>query len=258
MTAHPPQHDLNAAPKPRVAWITSRDPVPYGEAIAAMEARASAIFDGFACECVWLLAHPCVYTGGTSAKPADLVHPSRFPVIPAGRGGGYTYHGPGQRVAYVMLDLARRGRDVRAFVRALEDWLIATLALLGVEAERRPGAVGIFVDGAKIASIGVRVRRWITFHGVSSKRGSRARAFLRHRSMRAEGHAGDEPRGAWRRMRHGRSRPRAARYFHVAQVTSAQRQRSVARTVKPVGGAPPSSVTITAVTRASCGPSSQR
>jgi lipoyl(octanoyl) transferase len=167
MTAHPPQHDLNAAPKPRVAWITSRDPVPYGEAIAAMEARASAIFDGFACECVWLLAHPCVYTGGTSAKPADLVHPSRFPVIPAGRGGGYTYHGPGQRVAYVMLDLARRGRDVRAFVRALEDWLIATLALLGVEAERRPGAVGIFVDGAKIASIGVRVRRWITFHGVS-------------------------------------------------------------------------------------------
>jgi lipoyl(octanoyl) transferase len=116
---------------------------------------------------VWLLAHPCVYTAGTSAKPADLVDPARFPIIPAGRGGGYTYHGPGQRVAYVMLDLSERGRDVRAFVRSLEDWLIATLALLGVRGERRQGAVGIFVDGAKIASIGVRVRRWVTLHGVS-------------------------------------------------------------------------------------------
>ena len=167
MTAYALQHDLNAAPERQIAWITSRDPVPYGEAIATMDARASAIFDGFACECVWLLAHPCVYTAGASAKPADLVDPARFPVIPAGRGGGYTYHGPGQRVAYVMLDLSRRGRDVRGFVRALEDWLIATLARLGVEGERRPGAVGIFVGGTKIASIGVRVRRWVTLHGVS-------------------------------------------------------------------------------------------
>jgi lipoyl(octanoyl) transferase len=167
MTVQAVHRHHEGSPDPQIAWIASRDPVPYGEAIAAMEARASAIFDGFACECVWLLAHPCVYTAGTSAKPADLVHPSRFPVIPAGRGGGYTYHGPGQRVAYVMLDLARRGRDVRAFVRSLEGWLIATLALLGVRGERRPGAVGIFVDGAKIASIGVRVRRWVTFHGMS-------------------------------------------------------------------------------------------
>ena len=167
MTAHALQRRHEGSPEPQIAWITSHDPVPYADALGAMDARASAIFDGFACECAWLLAHPCVYTAGTSAKPADLVHPHRFPVILAGRGGGYTYHGPGQRVAYVMLDLARRGRDVRAFVRALEDWLIATLALLGVRGERRPGAVGIFVDGAKIASIGVRVRRWVTFHGVS-------------------------------------------------------------------------------------------
>lgn len=167
MTAHALQRDLSAAPDPWIAWITSRDPVPYGEAIAAMDGRVKAILEGFACECVWLLAHPCVYTAGTSAKPADLVDPQRFPVIPAGRGGGYTYHGAGQRVAYVMLDLSRRGRDVRAFVRSLEDWLIATLARLGVRGERRPGAVGIFVDGAKIASIGVRARHWVTLHGVS-------------------------------------------------------------------------------------------
>ena len=167
MTVQALRRRHEGSPEPQIAWITSRDPVPYADALAAMDARANAIFDGFACECAWLLAHPCVYTAGTSAKPADLVHPHRFPVIPAGRGGGYTYHGPGQRVAYVMLDLSRRRRDVKAFVRALEDWLIATLALLGVRGERRPGAVGIFVDGAKIASIGVRVRRWVTFHGLS-------------------------------------------------------------------------------------------
>jgi lipoyl(octanoyl) transferase len=167
MTAHALRQGPVAEAQSGVAWITNRDPVPYAEAIAAMEARVSAIIAGYAGACVWLLAHPCVYTAGTSAKPADLVHPHRFPVIPAGRGGGYTYHGPGQRVAYVMLDLSERGRDVRAFVRSLEDWLIATLAELGVRGKRRPGAVGIFVDGAKIASIGVRVRRWVTFHGVS-------------------------------------------------------------------------------------------
>ena len=147
MTAPALQRHLSAAPEPRVAWITSRDPVRYADAAAAMDARVKAILDGSACECVWLLEHPCVYT--------------------AGRGGGYTYHGPGQRVAYAMLDLTGRGRDVRAFVRSLEDWLIATLALLGVRGERRSGAVGIFVDGAQIASIGVRVRHWVTFHGVS-------------------------------------------------------------------------------------------
>ncbi len=166
MTVHALQPAPVAAPAP-VAWLESREPVPYADAIAAMEGRAQAIFDGKASECVWLLAHPCVYTAGTSAKPADLIDPGRFPVVSAGRGGGYTYHGPGQRVAYVMLDLAKRGRDVRALVGSLEDWLIATLALLGVEGERRPGAVGIFVGSAKIASIGVRVRRWVTFHGVS-------------------------------------------------------------------------------------------
>lgn len=167
MTAHALRPGPPAAARSQVAWITSRDPVPYADAIAAMEARVSAIIDGHAGACVWLLEHPCVYTGGTSAKPSDLVDPARFPVITAGRGGGYTYHGPGQRVAYVMLDLTGRGRDVRAFVRSLEDWLIATLARFGIEGERRRGAVGIFVRGAKIASIGVRVRRWVTFHGVS-------------------------------------------------------------------------------------------
>ena len=167
MTAPALQRHLSAAPEPRVAWITSRDPVPYADAAAAMDARVKAILDGSACECVWLLEHPCVYTAGTSAKPSDLVHPHRFPVIPAGRGGGYTYHGPGQRVAYALLDRTGRGRDVRALVRSLEDWLIETLAQLGVRGERRSGAVGIFVDGAKIASIGVRVRHWVTFHGVS-------------------------------------------------------------------------------------------
>ncbi len=117
--------------------------------------------------CVWLLEHPPLYTAGTSATDDELLEPGRFPVFKTGRGGRYTYHGPGQRIAYVMVDLSLRGRDVRAYVAALETWLIATLARLGVEGERRPGAVGIFVNGAKIASIGVRVRRWVTLHGVS-------------------------------------------------------------------------------------------
>ena len=141
--------------------------MPYDEAIAFMDRRVAAIARGEAPNCVWLLEHPSIYTAGTSADPAELLTPDRFPVFKTGRGGRFTYHGPGQRVAYVMLDLTRRGRDVRAFVRSLEDWLIATLARLGVEGERRPGQVGIFVRGAKIASIGVRVRRWVTLHGVS-------------------------------------------------------------------------------------------
>lgn len=145
----------------------AREPVPYEAAIAVMEARAAAIADGRAGECVWLLEHPPLYTAGTSANPAELVDPDRFPVHRTGRGGRYTYHGPGQRVAYVMVDLNARGRDVRAFVRSLEAWLIAALAEFGIAGERSDSGVGIFVEGAKIASIGVRVRRWVTFHGVS-------------------------------------------------------------------------------------------
>jgi len=141
--------------------------VPYEAAVEAMEARAAAILDGSAPEAVWLLDHPPLYTAGTSARPEELIEPSRFPVFKTGRGGRFTYHGPGQRVAYVMLDLGRRGRDVRAFVHALENWLIAALARLGVEGERREGQIGVFVGEAKIASIGIRVRHWVSFHGVS-------------------------------------------------------------------------------------------
>lgn len=153
--------------QPGVDWLTSPGLVPYGGAVAIMEARAAAIALGQAAECVWLLAHPSIYTAGTSADQSELLAPSRFPVFKTGRGGRFTYHGPGQRVAYVMLDLDRRGRDVRAFVASLADWLIATLARFGVEGTRHPGQIGIFVGGAKIASIGVRVRRWVTLHGVS-------------------------------------------------------------------------------------------
>jgi lipoyl(octanoyl) transferase len=148
-------------------WIVAPALVPYEAALAVMDARTRDIAEGRAGECVWLLEHPPLYTAGTSADPAELVDPDRFPVHKAGRGGRYTYHGPGQRLAYVMLDLNSRGRDVRAFVAALEAWLIAALAALGVAGERQEDAVGIFVGEAKIASIGVRVRRWVTFHGVS-------------------------------------------------------------------------------------------
>lgn len=157
-----------AAPAPApFEWITAPEPVAYEAALASMDTRVAAIADKTAPECVWLLEHPPLYTAGTSADEAELLAPARFPVFKTGRGGRYTYHGPGQRVAYVMLDLGARSRDVRAYVAALEDWLIATFARLGVESERRPGAVGIFVGSAKIASIGVRVRRWITLHGAS-------------------------------------------------------------------------------------------
>ncbi|BAQ17702.1 octanoate-[acyl-carrier-protein]-protein-N-octanoyltransferase [Methyloceanibacter caenitepidi] len=142
-------------------------PVPYEEALAFMEARAAAIADGREAECVWLLEHPPLYTAGTSADPAELVDSNRFPIYEAGRGGRYTYHGPGQRVAYVMLDLKLRGRDVRRLVTGLEDWLIATLAAFGVAGERSDSGIGVFVGEAKIASIGVRIRRWVSFHGVS-------------------------------------------------------------------------------------------
>jgi lipoyl(octanoyl) transferase len=157
----------HASSKPGVEWLASVGLMPYAEAVAVMDSRVAAIAHGGAAECVWLLEHPPLYSAGTSADPAELLNPDRFPVFSSGRGGRFTYHGPGQRVAYVMLDLSKRGRDVRAFVRSLEDWLIATLARLGIEGERHAGQIGIFVRGAKIASIGVRVRSWVTLHGVS-------------------------------------------------------------------------------------------
>jgi len=154
-----------------VVLVVSGEPQAYPEALKVMEAQVAAIAAGQEPERVWLLQHPALYSAGTSAKPADLVSPNRFPVFETGRGGQYTYHGPGQRVAYVMLNLAKRGGDVRAFVAALENWLIATLAEFGVNGERREDRVGIWVrhDGSesKIAAIGIRVRRGITFHGVS-------------------------------------------------------------------------------------------
>ncbi len=152
---------------------------PYAETLAAMETRVAHIAAGTAAEAIWLLEHPPLYTAGTSTNPADLTDPHRFPVHVAGRGGQYTYHGPGQRVVYVMLDLNKRGRDVRRFVCALEDWIIATLAAFNVRGERRTGRVGVWVvrpdrkgaGGApaedKIAAIGVKLRRWVSFHGIS-------------------------------------------------------------------------------------------
>jgi len=153
-------------------WKTSDWPVPYDEAVTAMEERVAAITAGQASELVWLLEHPALYTAGTSARPEDLLDAGPLPVYRTGRGGQYTYHGPGQRVAYLMLDLNRRSRDLRAFVCQLEDWLIASLATFGVEGERREGRIGVWViDGQgrdlKIAALGLRVRHWITLHGIS-------------------------------------------------------------------------------------------
>lgn len=155
-----------------VDWTRAAAPVAYDEALARMEARAAAVAAGGAREHVWLLEHPPLYTAGTSANPADLVDPDRFPVFAAGRGGQYTYHGPGQRVAYLMLDLRSRGRDVRCFVSGVEQLVIDTLAEFGVISERRTGRIGVWVvkpDGAeaKIAAIGIRIRRWVSFHGLS-------------------------------------------------------------------------------------------
>ncbi|TCS04295.1 lipoyl(octanoyl) transferase [Caulobacter sp. BK020] len=158
-----------------MGWAVSTGCVPYPAAVAAMEARAAAIADGTAGELVWLLEHPPLYTAGVSSKPADLIAPDRFPVFESGRGGQFTYHGPGQRVAYVMLDLTRRGRDVRAFVAALETWIIDALAAFNVTGEMREGRVGVWVERKgpgwsredKIAAIGVKLRRWVSFHGIS-------------------------------------------------------------------------------------------
>ena len=154
-----------------IEWRVSPGLSPYAETLAEMEARAAAIRSGEARELVWLLEHPPLFTAGTSADPAELFNPQGFPVFAAGRGGRYTYHGPGQRVGYVLVDLDRRGRDVRRFVHSLEGWLIATLARLGVEASRAPGRIGIWTDRdgkeAKVGAIGVRVRKWVTLHGFS-------------------------------------------------------------------------------------------
>lgn len=169
-----------AAGSPPVRWRISENLVPYEEAVAEMEREVAAIADGTASELVWLLEHPPLYTAGTSARQADLLAPDRFPVFATGRGGEYTYHGPGQRVAYVMLDLKRRRPDVRAFVAALEQVVIGTLDLMNVKGERREDRVGVWVrrperpplpDGSvaedKIAALGIRLRRWVSFHGLS-------------------------------------------------------------------------------------------
>jgi lipoyl(octanoyl) transferase len=162
-----------------VEWVICDGLVPYPEAVAEMEAHVAAMAAGEAAERVWMLEHPPLYTAGTSALAQDLLEPGRFPVFKTGRGGQYTYHGPGQRVAYVMLDLNRRGPDLRHYVSLLEDWIIATLARFGVNGERRKDRIGVWVTRPekaplgnfpaedKIAAIGVRVRRWITFHGIS-------------------------------------------------------------------------------------------
>ena len=164
--------EMNGTQLPPVEWQISDTLIGYPEAVAAMDERAAAIAAGTAGECVWLLEHPPLYTAGTSANAGDLVEPDRFPVHSTGRGGQYTYHGPGQRVAYLMMDLRVRGRDVRAYVCNLEGWVIDTLRAFGVDGERRDGRIGVWVKRPgggedKIAAIGVRVRRWVTMHGIS-------------------------------------------------------------------------------------------
>ena len=163
---------MNEASDRAIEWRISTDPVAYPQAVDLMERRVRAIRDGAAKEMVWLLEHPSLYTAGTSARAEDLLEPGRFPVYRSGRGGQYTYHGPGQRVAYVMLDLQRRGPDLRAYVNALEEWIIRALARFNVVAGRRSGRVGLWVERGgdredKIAAIGVKVRRWVTYHGVA-------------------------------------------------------------------------------------------
>lgn len=159
-----------------VGWAVSTTPVSYPQAVAAMHDRVEAILDGRAGELVWLLEHPPLYTAGVSAKPADLIDPGRFPVFETERGGQFTYHGPGQRVAYVMLDLRERGRDVRRFVQSLEAWVVGALSEFNVDGQIRDGRIGVWVERRtpglppredKIAALGVKLRRWVSFHGVS-------------------------------------------------------------------------------------------
>ncbi len=177
MSIKPAPVDRSNLSAAAVAWMVSREPVEYPQAIRFMEARTDQIARGEADELIWLLEHSASYTAGTSARPEDLLAPGRFPVHTTGRGGKFTYHGPGQRVIYVMLDVKRRSGDVRAFVAALEGWVITALAELGVTGERRPGRVGIWVpnegvgaakiEEAKIAAIGLRLRHWVSMHGIS-------------------------------------------------------------------------------------------
>jgi len=177
LSTKPPPPVMSRADAAPAGWAVSPGLIAYPDAERAMEARAEAIAAGTAGELVWLLEHPPLYTAGVSARPADLLDPGRFPVFRSGRGGQFTYHGPGQRVAYVMLDLSERGRDVRAFVRSLQAWIIGALDRLGVAGDVRDGRVGVWVaqrdvargDGRedKIAAIGVKLRRWVSFHGVS-------------------------------------------------------------------------------------------
>ena len=163
-----------------VEWIHSKELVPYPDAVTEMEDRVTAILSGTADEAIWLLEHPPLFTAGTSANAQDLLDPNRFPVFQSARGGEYTYHGPGQRIVYLMLDLNKRGKDVRAFVKQLERWVIATLTEFNVHGEIREGRVGVWVprpekpplpDGTmredKIAAIGIRLRKWVSFHGIS-------------------------------------------------------------------------------------------
>ena len=160
---------------PEIEWKVSSSPVDYEQALAFMEQRVAQIAQGNAKECIWFLEHPSLYTAGTSARAQDLLTPERFPVYKTGRGGEYTYHGPGQRIAYVMLDLNKRRKDVRWFVEELESWVIDVCAHLGVKAERREGRVGLWVQQNnqgiskedKIAAIGIRMRKWVSFHGIS-------------------------------------------------------------------------------------------
>lgn len=169
--APPTRHLSGTMSSDDIEWRVSAGLVPYADALAEMEARARAIREDGARELVWLLEHPPLFTAGTSAVPSELFNPQGFPVFEAGRGGRYTYHGPGQRVGYLLLDLDRRGRDIRRFVHALEGWMIAALGALGVAARREPGRIGIWTgEGtaeAKIGAIGVRVKRWVTLHGFS-------------------------------------------------------------------------------------------
>lgn len=171
---------VNCPAPASVEWRVSDAPIPYLGAVSEMEAHVASIHAGEASEQVWLLEHPALYTAGTSARDADLILPGRFPVFRSGRGGQFTYHGPGQRVAYLMLDLNRRGPDLRRYVAALEEWIISTLACFNVVGERRAERIGVWVkrpdkpklpDGSmaedKVAAIGIRVRRWVTFHGIS-------------------------------------------------------------------------------------------
>ncbi|MCW5717199.1 MAG: lipoyl(octanoyl) transferase LipB [Bauldia sp.] len=170
LTTFPSEIATSSASGGAVEWRTEPGLLPYPDAVAGMERSVAAIAAG-APERIWLVQHPPLYTAGTSARDADLLDPHGLPVFRTGRGGQYTWHGPGQRIAYVMLDLRRRGHDVRSFVCALENWLIATVAAFGIAGGRREGRIGVWVHtpagDAKIAAIGVRVRRWVTFHGIA-------------------------------------------------------------------------------------------